>query len=209
MKKPKILIGLPTMSSIHIMLAVQIMAWIAEAYRGSDFELMVYPTVAVQPVDNARNEIVREFLKTDCTHLLFIDSDTLPPRDAIKKLLDINQPIVSAITPIVEIDEKTKEPWRKWNCVGMDDNHVQPNTGVVPIKGAGSSCILIKREVFNKIPEPWYRFRYEDDNGKKQFMGQPLIISEDIHFIMQAVSRGIPAFCDTSIICGHNKSIIF
>jgi cellulose synthase/poly-beta-1,6-N-acetylglucosamine synthase-like glycosyltransferase len=185
------------------------MRWLAEAREHGKFNLSVYPTVAVQPVDNARNEIVRTFLKSDCTHLLFIDSDTMPPPDAIEKLLKVNQPIVSGLTPIIELDEKTRDPWRKWNCVGYDGNHVKPHTGILPIKGAGSSCILIRREVFEKIPDPWYRFVYEDDNGKKVFNGEPLIISEDVHFIMQAVSRQIPAFCDTSIICGHNKNIIF
>jgi len=208
-QRPKILIGLPTMGSIHVMLAVIIMSWLAKAHKEGKYSLSVYPTVAVQPVDNARNEIVREFLKGDCTHLLFIDSDTIPPMDAIDKLLALNQPIASGITPIIEMNEETKEFYRKWNCVGLDDNHVKPNTGVLPIKGAGSSCIMIKREVYEKLSDPWYRFVYEDDNGKKTFKGEPLIISEDIHFIMQAISKGIPVYADTSLICQHYKSTIW
>lgn len=207
-KIPKVMIGLPTMGHIHVWLGVIILSWMADAFRNREYDLSVYPTICVQPVDNARNEIVEEFLKSDATHLLFIDSDTLPPQDAIKKLLRVNQPIVSGLTPIMEINEQ-EEIWRKWNCVGLDDKHLQPHTGVLPIKGAGSSCIMIKREVFEKVPRPWYRFRYEDDNGKTTFNGEPLIISEDIHFIMQAISRGIPVYCDTSIVCKHNKAMNF
>lgn len=209
MKKPKILIGLPTMGSIHVMLSITIMSWLSQAYKDGDYDLSVYPTVAVQPVDNARNEIVREFLASNCTHLFFVDSDTMPPQSALRQLLRVNQPIVSGLTPIVELDEKKKEYYRKWNCVGLDDKHLTPNTGVLRVKGAGASCILIKREVFEKLEDPWFRFRYEDDNGKKTFKGEPLIISEDVHFIMQAVAKGIPAYCDTGVVCTHSKATIW
>lgn len=190
------------MGHIHVWLGVIILAWMAEATRHKRYDLTVYPTICVQPVDNARNEIVEEFLKSDATHLLFVDSDTLPPIDAIDKLLAVNQPIVSGLTPIIEINEK-EEIYRKWNCVGVDSRHLEPNKGVLPIIGAGSSCILIKREVFEKLERPWYRFLYEDDNGKKT------LVSEDIHFLAKAVGKKIPAYCDTSVICKHNKAMNF
>ena len=209
MKKPKILVGLPTMGNIHVMLGITVMSWLSQAYKDGDYDLSVYPTVAVQPVDNARNQIVREFLESDCSHLLFVDSDTMPPQSALRQLLAVNQPIVSGLTPIIELDEVKKEYYRKWNCVGMDGKYLSPNTGVIPIKGAGSSCILIRREVFEKLTDPWYRFVYQDDNGKTEFNGEPLIISEDVHFIMQAVAAGIPVFCDTSVVCAHHKSTIW
>ena len=127
--KPKIMLGVPTMSSVHTLLMTIILSWMAEAYSTGKYNLSIYPTVNVQPVDNARNEIVKAFLESDCTHLLFIDSDTIPPLDALKRLLAHDKPIISAITPIVEIDEQGN-PWRKWNCVDTNDEHVKPNTGV-------------------------------------------------------------------------------
>ncbi len=153
--KPKILIGLPTMGSLHILLTTTILAWMAEAYSSGDYSLQVYPTMNVQPVDNARNEIVRVFLEeTDCTHLLFVDSDTIPPRNAIKKLLAADKDIISALTPIIEHDENRKNDsngfYRKMNVVSMADKHVNEYIGLMPCKGAGSSCVLIKREVFEK-----------------------------------------------------------
>lgn len=206
--KPKILIGLPTMGSIHTLLAVTVLAWVSQAVQTGKYNISVYPTLNVVPVDNARNEIVKEFLKSDCTHLLFVDADTLPPIGGIEKLLAMNVPIASGITPIVELDEKN-EPWRKWNCVDMNDQHVQPNTGIVEIKGAGGSCLMIQRQVLEKMPFPWFRFTYQDDNGKKTLNGDPLIISEDIFFVSMARGAGFKAYADTSLIARHSKAIIF
>ncbi len=206
-KPPKILIGLPTMSSIHTYLMVIILRWMHEAYNEGKIGMMLYPTLSVQPVDNARNEIVDEFLKSDCTHLLFIDSDTIPPPDALQRLLAHDKPIVSALTPIIEHDQNLENEcggfYKKWNCVGMDDKHVKPDTGLVPIKGAGSSCILIKREVFESMDKPYYRFQYQDDNGKDT------IVSEDIRFTIMAISKGFQPYADTSVICKHYKPILW
>lgn len=203
---PKIAIGLPTMNSVHPYVMMVILFWMSEAFQSGAYSLAVIPTYGVQPVDNARNKIVEEFLESDCTHLLFVDSDTIPPKNALKKLLADDKDIVSALTPIIEYNEKNKDDiasgyYKKWNCVGMNDKHVNPNIGIIPIKGAGGSCIMIKRHVFEKMKKPWYRFTYQDDNGKDARVG------EDIFFTAMAISQGFQPYADTSIICQHHKSI--
>lgn len=203
MTRPKILLGLPTMSSVHTLTMMVILSWMAKAYNSKEFDFSIYPTINVQPVDNARNEIVKAFLESDCTHLMFVDSDTIPPIDALDRLLAHDLPIVSGLTPIVELNEETGEYYRKWNCVGMDEQHMKPDTGLNQCKGAGGSCILIKREVFEKMKAPYFRFVYSDDNGKN------ICVSEDIYFIVNALSKDIKTYCDTSIVCRHNKSCLF
>ena len=202
MTKPKVLIGLPTMASVHTMLLMTIVSWMAKAFQGSEYNLSIYPTVNVQPVDNARNEIVKAFLESDCTHLLFVDADTIPPLDAIEKLLAHNLPIVSALTPIIEMT-KDGAPWKKYNCVDTDDKHMRPNTGLRECKGAGTSCLLIRRDVLEQLEMPYFRFKYQDDTGKQVF------VSEDIHFIINCLSKGIKTMADTSIICQHYKNFLF
>lgn len=199
--RPKVLIGMPTMSSVHPLTMMIVLSWMSKAYQIGKFDLSVYPTVNVQPVDNARNQIVKTFLESDCTHLLFLDSDTIPPINAIDRLLTHNKPIISALTPIIELSQ-TGMPYRKWNCVDENDEHMKPNTGVNKCKGAGGSCILIKREVFEKMKPPYYRFVYNDDSGKD------VIVSEDIYFIINALSLGIETYADTSILCQHAKQVI-
>ena len=204
-KKPKVMIGLPTMGSLHTLLVSIILKWMSDAMNSGSYGLSVYPTMSVQPVDNARNHIVEEFLKSDCTHLLFVDSDTLPPYNALQKLLLQNKDIISGLTPIIEHDENRKNDsngyYRKLNVVGLNDKFVEPYLGTIEVKGAGSSCILIKREVFEKMQKPYYRFQYQDDNGKY------VVIGEDILFTIKAKELGFKIWADTSLICKHEKTI--
>lgn len=201
-KTPKICIGLPTMSSVHPLLLMVIVSWMAEAFNNGEYNLSIYPTVNVQPVDNARNDIVKHFLESDCTHLIFVDADTIPPLNALKRLLAHDKPIISALTPIIEMDGEGN-PWRKWNCVDENDEHMKPNTGTRMCKGAGSSCILIKREVFEALEAPYYRFQYKDDKGKS------IVVGEDIWFIVNCLSKGIKTYADTTILCQHYKNFMF
>jgi len=207
-KRPHILLAIPTMGSINTLLVVMISRWIAESYNTREYDISFYPSTCVSPVDRAREEIVEEFLKSKCTHIFWVDSDTVPKQDALKRLLDRDADIVSGITPIIIYDEKRKDSdsngfHKRWNCVGMDDKHVQPNTGVRYIRGAGGSCLMVKREVYEKIKKPYYKFVYEDETGKETH------ISEDIYFIMKAITVGYKPICDTSIIAGHYKGIFW
>lgn len=205
--RAKVAIGMPTMSQVHTFTMMAIVGWIAEAYRTGDYDISIIPTCGVQPVDKARNQIVDEFLESDCTHLLFIDADTIPPPNAIKKMLAADKEIVSGLTPIIEYNIKNKDDiasgyYKKWNCVGMNDKHIkEPYIGLVPIKGAGGSCIMIKRHVFETMKRPWYRFLDQDDNGKEARIG------EDIYFTAMSISAGFQPYCDTSIVCEHWKPI--
>jgi hypothetical protein len=192
-KMIKILISVPTLNShIHAELFGRIMQWNATNYIG------FMPIMGIQPADEARNRIVEEFLKTDCSHLMMIDADTVPPEDTIDRMLKLNKDVVSGITPMVQGGK-----FYKYNAVDEDDKEIKPNTGIFRSKGVGSSCILIKREVFSKIKKPYFRFIYQDDTGKETF------VSEDIFFCSLLLQAGIDIWIDSDIICKHFKTISF
>lgn len=206
--KPKVMIAVPTMGSINTLLVEQITRWVAEAFNTGKYNLSFYPTTCVSPVDRAREEIVDVFLESDCTHLFWIDSDTVPKIGALTTLLAHDSDIVSGLTPIIIYDETRKDSdsngfKKKWNCVGLDEKHLTPNTGVHEILGAGGSCLMVKRKVYEKMKRPCYKFVYKDDNGKDAN------ISEDIYFTINARSLGFKPICDTSVIAGHYKGIFW
>lgn len=189
----KVMLGLPTMSYLHTNLALLISVWISEA-ANKGIELSIYPTSGVQPVDNARNVIVQEFLASNATHLFFIDADTIPPRDAIWKMLEHDKDMVTAITPIVESDDGFTF-YRKSNVVGLEGMPIASHHGLQRAIAAGSSCILIKRKVFEGLPKPYYRFEYIDDQ----------IVSEDIFFTRKAFAVGFELWADTDLLANHYK----
>ena len=202
------MIAVPTMGEINTLLVVMITRWIAEAFNTGKYNVSFYPTTCVSPVDRAREEIVDVFLESDCTHLFWIDSDTVPKYDALTKLLSHNADVVSGLTPIIIYDENKKDSdsngfKKKWNCVGLDEKHLTPHTGIHDILGAGGSCLMVKREVYEKLDRPCYKFTYTDDNGKAAN------ISEDIYFTLMARSHGFKPICDTSVVAAHYKGIFW
>ena len=161
-----------------------------------------HATCGVTPVDHARNEIVRIFLKTDCTHLFFVDHDTVPPADAVDKLLAADKDIVSGITHIYRDGGIVNNCFTdyKANEEGSIMTAVTENTGIVPIERCGGSCVMIKREVIEKMPQPWFQTLW--DKEYKSY------ISEDLSFCDKARENGFSLFCETSVVCDHAKELM-
>lgn len=202
MEKIKLLIAIPTTDGIHPELSARLFYWAKQYDKGV---VNLHIVTKVQPVDRARNKLVDFFLSKDFTHILFIDADTVPEPDAISKLLSHDKEVVTGLTPMLMYDDKKKA----WNTMynvfkpKIKDNY----TEVVNLTGklekadkCGASCLLIKREVFEKMKKPYFRFILSDDGlNHKQ--------SEDLFFTENLKDIGVQLYCDTSVICGHYKTI--
>lgn len=203
--KAKVMIAVPTDGShIHIELARRLIVW-------SRSGALVTALAGVRPVDHARNEAVRVFMRpeyADFTHLFFVDDDTVPPFDAIDKLLALDADVASGITKILRMDDPKGEAFTAWNCfltAEEDENGsrmltVDEDTGVQKIIRAGTSCMLIKRDTLEKVGCPWFQTVWKPDySGYK---------SEDIAFCDKVVELGMTILCDTSVKCGHFKGVM-
>ncbi|MEP2085061.1 MAG: hypothetical protein ABJP87_04445 [Bauldia litoralis] len=202
------------MGAMHPNLVARLLKW---TRRFTEEQLSFYFTFKVSPVDRARNDIVEFFLKgtvdrkgnsVPYTHLLFIDADTIPPEDALKRLLSHDKEIVSGLTPILHHNGKGWDVfdncflYRDTDNEGNEQTHMaQRGTGLQKIMRCGSSCILIKREVFEKLKKPCYFFRY-NETGTKHTK------SEDIGFCDDAKAAGFEIYADTDVSCGHYKEVL-
>lgn len=194
--EPKIFIGVPTMGHMKTDLASRLLLWTKQ------FKGVAHATCGVTPVDHARNEIVRVFMKSDCTHLFFVDADTIPPVDAIKKLLAMDTDIASGITHIYRDGGIVNNCFTDYstNADGSKMTAVVEDTGIVEIERCGGSCMLIKREVFEKIGEKWFQNIWNE-----AYTGY---ISEDLSFCDKARELGFKLKCDTSLVCVHAKELL-
>ncbi|MGH2271388.1 hypothetical protein ACQ9LF_06275 [Anaerohalosphaeraceae bacterium U12dextr] len=155
--------------------------------------------LSARPIDYNRNNAVRMFLENpQYTHLMFIDSDTEPPLDAMEKLIDCRAPIASGVYRLA------MPSGIKWavldNCDGT--YHLReslPSTTDRFIADAGGAgCLLVERIVFESIGWPWFKF-VERKDGR--------LLGEDVYFFKRANKAGFRAVFDPSVRCIHHKTL--
>lgn len=96
-------------------------------------------------VNRVRNTLAKRFLDTDCTHLLFIDSDIGNNPEQIRALLDRDLPVVCGLYAKKEVGPA------QWVINAIEGKEKPDETGLIEIKKAGTGFVLIAREVFQKM----------------------------------------------------------
>ena len=164
-------------------------AAILEMEKPAVCDLMVFQGALV---DRARNRLVEQMLDHPIapTHLFFLDSDIIPAPDTLKKLLRANRPIVSGLY------RKRLPPYEPMALLRRGRT-LYP----IPVKGlrlrrvdvVGGGCLLIQRQVFEKIPPPWFTGEWRGDQH----------LSEDFSFCEKAKGKGFEVWADTSVCPLH------
>jgi hypothetical protein len=140
-------------------------------------------------ITRARNYLVDEFLnRSECTHMLFIDSDiSFQPQDVIA-LLALDRDIVGGPYPKKAIKWKAvKKAFEKNPEIAESDlAKITGDFVFNPVKGTaqftvsepldvleiGTGFMMIKREVFEKMEEAYPTIKYKPDHvGQSNFDG--------------------------------------
>ena len=173
----------------------------------SVFDLGIYSTIKgvaisllnqqCSLVSSSRNSLVRQAFKYDPkpTHILFVDADMMMPMNALERLLLHDKDIVGAfynkrVPPFVTVGHLIGSP--DISKAGLHRADVMPH-----------GCVLIKREIYEKLPSPWYYEAFdptcvteEDPTG---------LVGEDVSFSRDCVKAGIEMWCDADLTfeCAH------
>jgi len=164
-------------------------------------DLRVFQSTAF-PVDVARNEVVRSFLKEDYDYLFFADCDMVFEPDTIARLLLHDVGVVSGRYHM------RKEPY---HCVAYVKHRTQdgPNCyapvhwgqGLVEVERGGAGCLLIRRDVLEhikeRVGENWFRYQRGPDPP------HDFTVSEDFWFWRQAREAGYRCYLDWDVEAGH------
>lgn len=142
-----------------------------------------------------RESVAAQFMNDprDFTHLFFVDADMVFEPDVLDKLLAHNKDIVGARYFKRQGTEKEPVVKTRYDMPGaVMPNHIFKNHVVA------TGCLLIKREVFTKIPRPWFS------------MGTPeKQMGEDIYFSAKAKENGIEAWIDPTLEVKHIGEWLF
>jgi GT2 family glycosyltransferase len=165
--------------------------------------------------DFARNEIVQEFLDSDCDVLWFLDSDIAPPihvMDLVALHVD-KWKVAGAPYPLWMVAPGAETPSIVFSAydgiVESEDGTVKgikmtavpkSNSAIAWVDGLATGCLFIKREVVEKIPQPWFEFKF-DPKTKKLKEG------EDLGFCLKVSKLGYKFFTDFGMVCQHYKRV--
>lgn len=156
----------------------------------------------VVPLEAARNKIAEEFMKSDCTHLFSVDADTIPPHDTIDRLLALDADMATAITPIINKDGITSNVFTSIGARGtvLPMEEVIAKKEPFEITAVGFACVLVKREVFEKLEAPYFTSLWFQ-NGE--------FCEGDVHWCDKMIDAGFKIVADPSIVTKHVKQFTF
>lgn len=146
----------------------------------------------------SRNLTVLEAGKWGATHVLFLDSDMIFPKQAIVGLLNHNQPIVGVNYPRRN-PEHIPTAFAGYETGNPDvyDGKLftrEESKGLVEVEHIGFGCTLIDIRLFDAIDMPFFFTEeiYTDEN-------QYLTIGEDVNFCKKIRAENIPIYCDQDL----------
>jgi hypothetical protein len=204
----------------------------ANAALPDDLQIVAFNRINATsfPVDYDRNEVCREFLKGDATHLLFLDLDHLYKPDLAERLLRARKPVITARYHM------RREPFHAAAYVKhrmLDGPHVYApvhfGQGVFEIERAGAGALLIERRVIETIQtrqrQHWFdlfaspAYAQLSAWGKRFLPPAPTVqwfryqhgptaphdmsVSEDFWFFQEVREAGFTCWCDWDTEAQH------
>ena len=136
-------------------------------------------------ITRGRNFIVDQFMKSECSHLMFIDADISFPEGSIRAMLEADKDIIAApypkkgidwdrINEIVKLNKHIDEPLplNKFGAsyvINYLDNSNPPkpdSQGVVEVAHAGTGFMMIKRSALEKFDKAFPMQSYKPDHAR-------------------------------------------
>ena len=157
-------------------------------------------------IAEARTKAAHEALDRDADWLLFIDSDVVPPKDALRNLLSHNVDICFGYynkgtnsegrTCLCEVNRDNFDSF-----IHKDELREMRDSGeeLIEVRGGGFGCVLVRTDVFRRLDEPWFEYVWSY-SGRK--------LSEDYGFCVKCRDAGIRMYADTRVDCGHVKQVV-
>jgi len=188
-RPPSIMIAVPAMEMVNAEFA-QHLAMAAANMVANGIRINCAFNIG-SVVTIARRNLVDIFLKSDFDYIWWVDSDMKFPVDAPMKLLARQKDIVGV--------NYRRRRFPNANFTGMMGNAGKftefqttdnsPSMELIDVLPHG--CVLVKREVYEKVPQPHYLQEYIPELN--------LEIGEDIYFCQQAQKAGYQVWCDQDL----------
>ena len=201
----KLFIGIPAYDGkINIKLAYNLAALMPKALQyGVSVKLGDVSGCSI--ITMARNQLVHEFLKSDATELLFIDSDVIATADDVLRLMaqSGDKDITAGAYPRRSKDKNF------FADLYFDENQdLEFDGSLMRLERVGTGFMLIQRHVIEAMvaahPEWFYDFKGEQVCGVFDFQNRDgRYLGEDYLFCDRAREHGFKIHIDVDISLPH------
>lgn len=154
-------------------------------------------------VATARNNIGNQAKAEGADYVLTVDNDMRLPSDALRNLLEEPVDVCMGFyahrwgnvfdgrTNLCKLGE-----FNYTDMYTVEDMRALRDSGVKreQVHGGGLGCALIRTDVFERIPYPYFSWtHYQDGN----------VLGEDLNFCERCREHGIKIYADPRVACGH------
>ena len=206
----KLFIGLPAYDhKVSIKMAISMVAFGQMALRHG-IEVQIGSICGCSVVSRARNLLADDFLRSECTDLLFIDSDINFSADDVLRLMawvGRKEVGIAAGVPSVRRADKTYIATLDADEQG---NLTMDAMGCVRAKRVATAFMLIRRDVFTTLRDAHPEWRYADQRAGRDlhafFDFKQTVegyMGEDFLFCDRAREAGFEVWVDPTIKLGH------
>lgn len=157
-------------------------------------------------VDDARNSLVRQFIETDCTDLVFIDSDVGWGSESLLRLVSYGRDLVAGIYP------KKQEPLDFPVLMESGKEIWADKDGLVEVVGAPTGFMRISRKCIEALIDADKARRFSGQDGKvytpvfERLIASGRRMSGDYAFCHKWRSTGGKIYIDPEIHFTHSGS---
>lgn len=161
-------------------------------------------------VSRARNLLVQDFLETDATDLLFIDSDiNFEPEDVFRLMAWASDPKKGIVAGV----PRTRSTDKVYIAtLDYDENHelTMNGMGLVRAKRVATAFMMVRREVFVRLVDDNPEWNYYDNRSGRMLnavfdfkVTDEGYMGEDFLFCDRAREAGYEVWIDPTIKLGH------
>lgn len=149
-------------------------------------------------VDDARNLLVRDFLESDCTDLIFLDADIGWQPESLARLLMVDKDVVGGSYPLKQNDSKYPVKLQPGVELWADGE------GCVEVDGVPTGFLRIRRRVLEDLYDKSKKFRSQNESPDRKPMG---IVFERDHADGERIG-GDYNFCKKARAAGYKVYVI-
>lgn len=199
-KRDKVFLVILNQGTISAGLESQMVRYMKEV--GENYTFMFHPSrYTGRPIASNRNEITRDFLKSDADYLVMIDDDN-PPNQNFLKLLDLDKDVIGVPTPgrnnrgvFWMVYNFTKDYPKE---VVLEAFPYEKRRGLQKVDAISTGSVIIARRVLEKIKTP-FADSFDEDGV--------IIHSDDISFAHKVKQAGFQEWAHFDYNCSHYKTV--